>query len=122
MHLNSVLVCQREQSSILVFYSQHFIMLTRSPVEMKDSNDNERLIGEPANLLNETAKDSSCYLRCKKEIKGSLIHHIQCFCCLQKFPFLFLFAWVQNQCLSGCSQEGLAFASLAQLPRHADLR
>jgi NAD(P)H-hydrate epimerase len=31
-------------------------MLTRSPVEMKDSNDNERLIDELANLLNETAE------------------------------------------------------------------
>lgn len=33
-----------------------FIILTRSPVEMKDSNNNERLIDELANVLNETAE------------------------------------------------------------------
>lgn len=45
-----------EKSFLIIIYSQHFIILKRSPVEMKDSNDNETLIDELVNLFNETAK------------------------------------------------------------------
>jgi hypothetical protein len=45
-----------EKSFIIVIYSQHFIILIKSPSEMKGSNDNEMLADELANLLNETAE------------------------------------------------------------------
>jgi hypothetical protein len=42
-----------EKSFLIIIYSQHFIILTRSSIEIKDPNDNEKLI---IKLLNETAE------------------------------------------------------------------